>query len=137
VVWVFALPDSSPNQVPRPVRAEVPTRSVAEGVFTAAQAARGEQVYTQHCTGCHAVGNYAGQALLTKWGSGRLSDIYRDIATSMPPANPGGLSAGDYAAIVAYFLRETGYTMSAADEALPGDSFQLNRFVIDVPGSRY
>jgi PQQ-dependent dehydrogenase (methanol/ethanol family) len=137
VVWVFALPDSSPHQVPRPVRAEVPTRSVAEGVFTAAQAARGEQVYTQQCTGCHAVGNYAGQALLTKWGSGRLSDIYRDIATSMPPANPGGLAAGDYAAIVAYFLRETGYPMNTADEELPGDSFQLNRYVIDVPGSRY
>lgn len=137
MVWVFALPDSSPHQVPRPTRADVPTRSVAQGVFSAAQAERGEQVYTQQCTGCHAVGNYSGQALLTKWGSGRLSDIYRDISTSMPPSNPGGLSNEDYASIVAYFLRETGYAVGTTEEQLPPDSFQLNRFIIDVPGLKY
>lgn len=137
VIWVFALPERRPREAPRPVRAEVPTLSVAAGVFNAAQAELGERIFGQHCSGCHDGGNYSGQAMLARWGSGTLGDIYRDIALSMPPSNPGGLAPEEYAGIVAYFLRETGYSPGGGDAVLPPDGFQLQRFVIDVPGLNY
>jgi mono/diheme cytochrome c family protein len=137
VIWVFALPDKAPRQVPRPVRAEVSDISVGSGVYSDAQAALGARVFEENCSDCHTAGNYAGQALHTKWGSFTLGDIYRDIAVSMPPANPGGLAPESYASIIAYLLRETGYPAGEEETILPADGFQLRRFIIDVPGLNY
>jgi alcohol dehydrogenase (cytochrome c) len=137
VIWVFALPERNPTQVPRPVRAEVMTVSVSEGVFSAAQVARGARVFAQHCSECHATENYSGQSLQAKWGSFSLGDIYQDISLSMPPVNPGGLSPEDYASIVAYLLSESGYLPGDETATLPGDRFQLQRYVIDIPGLIY
>jgi len=137
VIWVFALPERNPTQVSRPVRASVPDISVAAGVFNAQQAARGEQVYAQNCSACHDAENYAGQSLQAKWGGFTLGDIYNDISVSMPPENPGGLSPEDYASIVAYLLQESGYAPGEGSAQLPGDNFQLRRYVIDVPGLVY
>ena len=137
VIWVFALPDRTPSQVPRPQRASVQTQSVAEGVFSSAQVSRGETVFAQHCIQCHAAENFSGQSLQAKWGSFTLGDIYRDISIAMPPQNPGGLTPEDYASIVAYLLSESGYLPGDSDVQLPGDRFQLQRFVIDVPGLIY
>jgi alcohol dehydrogenase (cytochrome c) len=44
---VFALPDDKPREVPRPTRLDQPRRSLADGVFTAGQAAQGEQLFEQ------------------------------------------------------------------------------------------
>ena len=131
VVWVFALPEGAPSQVPRPVRADVPQRSVLDGVFSARQANEGAQLFEQECSTCHDAENYAGENLLAKWGGGTLSDIYQDISLLMPPANPGGLTGYSYASIIAHFLRETGYP--EGDRALPGDTTQLRSFTIDPP----
>jgi outer membrane protein assembly factor BamB len=49
VMWVFALPDDEPREVPRPTRRDQPQRSLADGVFTAGQAAQGEQLFEQEC----------------------------------------------------------------------------------------
>lgn len=137
VIWVFALPERNPTQVARPVRASVPDISVAAGVFSAQQAAQGEQVYAQNCSGCHDAENYAGQSLQAKWGGFSLGDIYSDISVTMPPENPGGLSPEEYASIVAYLLQESGYLAGEDEMRLPGDNFQLQRYVIDVPGLTY
>ena len=136
VIWVFALPDGRAREVPRPTRADMPEISVAAGIFSPEQSARGEQVFTQNCSGCHASANYAGQAFQAKWGGFTLGDIYSDISVSMPPANPGGLPPEDYASIIAFLLRETGYVNDASAQ-LPADGFQLRRYVIDVPGLNY
>jgi alcohol dehydrogenase (cytochrome c) len=137
VIWVFALPDNQPRQVPRPVRAQVSDISVGSGVYSQAQAARGASVFEEHCSDCHTADNYAGQALHTKWGSFTLGDIYNDISISMPPANPGGLAPEDYASIIAHLLSETGYQAGGAEAVLPADNFQLRRYSIDVPGRNY
>ncbi|MDX1563669.1 MAG: PQQ-binding-like beta-propeller repeat protein, partial [Gammaproteobacteria bacterium] len=132
VIWVFALPDDEPLQVPRPVRLDMPERSVLDGVYRQTQADQGEQIFNQECLSCHEVANYIGDNLLAKWGGGTLSDIYQDIALTMPPANPSGLTPVSYASIVAYFLSESGYPSSNA--TLPGDRFQLGSITIDSSG---
>ena len=137
VIWVFSLPQGSPGEVPRPVRAEISSVSVSEGVFSNSQAEQGLSAFSRHCSQCHEAGNYAGQALQAKWGGFTLADIYSDISVTMPPSNPGGLSADEYVSIIAYLLRESGYSPGSQNDNLPPDQFQLTRYKIDVPGLAY
>ena len=127
-VWVVALPESAPQQVPRAVRRTGPSRSVIDGVYQDRQAEEGSQLYAQECAVCHEIDNYIGENFTAKWADGTLGDIYQDISLQMPPANPGGLTPVSYASIVAYFLRESGYPSSGT--ALPGDGFQLGNISI-------
>ena len=90
----------------------------------------GEQLFNQECSSCHEIDVYSGENLTAKWGGGRLSDIYNDIALTMPPQNAGGLTPVSYTSIIAYFLRESGY--ESGNSVLPGDAFQLGNFTIDA-----
>jgi alcohol dehydrogenase (cytochrome c) len=128
VMWVFALPDDKPRAVPRPTRADTPSRSLADGVFTAAQAAQGKALFEQECDACHEIANYTGTNFAAKWGGGTLADVYQDFALAMPPANAGGLTPTTYASIVAYFASASGYPTGSA--ALPGDATQLRAIAI-------
>ncbi len=132
VMWVFALPDDEPRPLPRPTRRDRPSRSLADGVFTASQAAQGKQLFAQECSLCHQPANYTGANFAAKWGAGTLGDVYQDMALSMPPANAGGLTPATYASIVAFFASESGYP--AGNEALPGDAVQLRGIAIGAAG---
>jgi mono/diheme cytochrome c family protein len=131
-MWVFALPGAEPRVVPRPTRLDRPARSLRDGVFTANQAAQGQQLFAQECSMCHQAANYTGVNFAAKWGEGTLGDVYQDVALTMPPANAGGLTPATYASIVAFFASESGYT--AGNEALPGDVAQLRAIAIGAPG---
>ena len=134
VMWVFALPDAAPRVIPRPVRRDLPSRSVADGVFTAAQAAQGKQIFEQECGTCHAAENYTGTNFAAKWSDVTLGDLYQDISLAMPPANPGGLTPASYASILAYFLEASGYPEGRTE--LPGDRFQLGGVTIGAAPAR-
>ena len=131
VMWVFALPDDEPRQVPRPTRRDRPARSLGDGVFTANQAAQGGRLFEQECDACHERENYTGANFAAKWGEGTLGDVYQDIALAMPPANAGGLTPATYASIVAFFASESGYPAGTTE--LPGDAMQLRGIAIGAP----
>jgi mono/diheme cytochrome c family protein len=93
-------------------------------MFTAPQAARGEQRFQQACSTCHSIEEQAG-SLRTRWSSGTLADLFKVIATTMPQNNPGSLTSEDYASIVAFYLRQSGH--SPGPNELPSDPAQLAR----------
>jgi hypothetical protein len=128
VMWVFALPDGAPRPIPRPARRDLPTRSLGDGVFTEAQAAEGEQRFSQECRACHDPANYTGANFAAKWSDGTLADVYQDISLAMPPANAGGLTPATYASIIAFFASRSGYPVGDAE--LPADAALLRS--IDV-----
>jgi alcohol dehydrogenase (cytochrome c) len=128
VLWVFALPDAEPRPVPRPTRRDRARRSLADGVFTAAQAAQGERLFEQECRACHEPASYTGANFTAKWGGGTLGDVYQDISLAMPPANAGGLTPATYASIVAFFVSASGHPAGRAE--LPGDAAALR--AIDI-----
>jgi alcohol dehydrogenase (cytochrome c) len=130
VVWVFALPDDTPRPVPRPTRRDQPRRSLADGVFTATQAAQGKQLFEQECRACHEPANYTGANFAAKWGGGTLGDVYQDASLAMPPAKAGQLTPATYASIVAFFVGESGYPAGRTE--LPGDAVQLRNIEIDA-----
>jgi alcohol dehydrogenase (cytochrome c) len=131
VVWVFAATEEQAPAVSRRGFSIAPimsasggsasatatnvaaTRQAADGLYTSAQAARGEQHFKQACATCHSIDEQAG-SLRAKWGSGTLRDLFTAIATTMPQNNPGGLSPDAYASIVAFYLQKSGHAPGAA-----------------------
>ena len=82
------------------------------GVYTTAQANRGEAVYQKRCASCHGAalaGNagppLAGQDFLTIWNNQPVSDLFDKIHNTMPLDNPGTLTNPEVADVVAYILQ--------------------------------
>jgi mono/diheme cytochrome c family protein len=99
-----------------------PPSSIWDGVFTAAQARRGQAAYTGPCDRCHGykldgasddpdmlpAPPVAGRKFLRKWNGRSLAALVEYVRTTMPANNPGYLSDGDIADIVAYMLSVSG-----------------------------
>ena len=81
-------------------------------MYSAAQAARGEQIYRAQCGNCHgaamegAVGPpLAGQGFLANWSARPLAELADKIQKTMPFEQPGSLSRLQSADLVAYMLQ--------------------------------
>ena len=87
--------------------------TVLDGVYTHAQAERGEAVYSASCIGCHegqdADGpELMGRAFLDRWREDKLEPLFTFIKTTMPGNNPGSLDERAYTDIIAFILEENG-----------------------------
>lgn len=90
----------------------------APALFTTSQAQSGAQLYSQQCASCHA-GDLSGNVGPALKGSTfrqmaaaqdlTAQSLLEVVSQSMPKTNPGGLSAGQYDAIIAYILQQNGY----------------------------
>ena len=89
--------------------------SVAGGVFTEAQASRGEQTFRQVCGACHDTGEFSGGRFRLTWVGQTAGDLFDTISTLMPEGDPGSLRPAEYAAVVAYLLQLNGYPAGEAD----------------------
>lgn len=101
-------------------------RTVQDGVFSAAQAARGETLYAQRCAGCHGAalaGAQAppleGPAFRFKWRKEPLSALFIKIRYTMPPeaADAARLAPAQGADLVAHVLESNGFPAGTADFA--------------------
>jgi mono/diheme cytochrome c family protein len=106
-------------------------RSTMTGVYTADQAARGEQIYMNICVSCHPPATYTGETFRTSWGSRPLSELFTAITEKMPKNDPGSLTADEYAEVVAYLLQMNGIPAGKAD--LPGDVEALKTIRVETP----
>ena len=104
-----------------PLPAQTP-HTVLDGVYTAAQAERGEGSYQTKCAGCHgdtlygrAMGALRGDVFLDLWREESLSALYDHIKTRMPAGDPGSLSDSTYLDIVAYILKVNTYPAGSQD----------------------
>ena len=88
-------------------------RTVWDGVYTQAQADRGEKLYAERCAQCHgdaltgmeAAPALTGTSFYGNWEGETLQALFDRMRTSMPPDKPGSLSRAQAAEIVAYILR--------------------------------
>jgi mono/diheme cytochrome c family protein len=99
----------------------------ADGLFTAAQASRGERRFTQLCADCHRT-----VEITRSWFSGythqSASDLFTIMSMTMPESSPGSLDDDDYADILAYLLRLNDYP--AGDAELPANRSVLGAIAI-------
>jgi mono/diheme cytochrome c family protein len=88
------------------------TKSQWDGVYTAAQATRGEALYSQYCSACHGPGLTGGEMapplvgadFRANWNDLSVGDLFERIRTSMPQNNPGSLSRQQDADILAFMF---------------------------------
>jgi S-disulfanyl-L-cysteine oxidoreductase SoxD len=118
------------------------TASTRDGIFTTEQARRGQAAYTGPCDRCHGykldgasddpdmlpAPPVAGPKFLRNWNGRTLAALVEYLRVTMPANNPGYLSDGEWADIVAYMLSVSG--MPAGAEALQPDAETLARIVI-------
>jgi mono/diheme cytochrome c family protein len=79
--------------------------AIWSGVYTMAQAARGQTRYEASCRSCHQDGPRRADAFMREWGGTGLESVFNLIKVSMPAGAPSSLSDDAYLDIVAYMLQ--------------------------------
>lgn len=87
-------------------------RTVRDGVYSDAQATRGQALYKEQCASCHGDALTGAQApplaaddFIRNWQTTPLSDLVDKVKNTMPASAPGQLSRQQSADIVAHILR--------------------------------
>jgi quinohemoprotein ethanol dehydrogenase len=112
----LAIPAPAANS--RPLTTAAATgKTTQNGVFSDAQAMRGQAQYAQKCAACHMADltgsgsaiPLAGASFTQTWSGHTLDELYGVISTTMPQGNAGSLSPETYADIVAFILKANGF----------------------------
>ncbi len=94
--------------------------SVYDGVYTAAQATRGQQIMQSDCSGCHSPQDWAQGRLLGGWQNQPALSLVEFIRSTMPMDGPGRLTFEQYTDVFAAMLQlnniPAGSTELAANE---------------------
>ena len=145
-----AAKPAAPAAKPAPVAAAKPAAAAAggamptniwDGVYSNAQAKRGDVIYAQHCAMCHMVDmggkepapELAGDGFLSKWLGHDVGELYERVATTMPAGNPGTLKPSEYADIVAVLLQANNFKAGPTD--MKPDVAALKKVMIKKKGS--
>jgi mono/diheme cytochrome c family protein len=137
---LLVVPAALPS-VPTPTRESGPanaSRSVWDGVYTPAQAKRGEEQYETFCSSCHGsdlqgdgadAAALAGPRFTTKWDGRTLGALFTVATQTMPQDAPGTLSPQAYGDLLAYILQANGFPDGEMELAHDADT--LRRIVLE------
>ena len=100
-------------------------KTVWDGVYTKAQAARGKTVYGTTCARCHGetlLGGdearpLAGEAFVDRWNRKALWLLFDVTRRTMPDDGPAVLTRAETADVVAYLLSSNAFPAGAAELA--------------------
>jgi mono/diheme cytochrome c family protein len=119
-------------------------RTVWDGVYTEAQAARGRMQYMQACSSCHASdlrGDSTAPSLIEEsfsfqWGDATVGELLERIQKLMPSDRPNSLSSQTYRNIVAFILQSNRFP--PGEKELDSDADALGQIVITItrPGGQ-
>ncbi len=108
-------------------------RTVLDGVYSAAQAARGQSAYTSRCASCHFDdlsayrGTLHGIAFFENFEGDPLGSLFQVTKQTMPRDDPGSLDDQTYLDIIAYILQVNSYPSGSAELTL--DNFRNIKIV--------
>ena len=127
---------ATPPTAPAKPAAAMPDsmKSTQLGVYTDAQAKRGQQTYAGACMSCHTPTSHQGLTFTQNWDQHPLYDLYSYVSTQMPQDNPGSLAPGDAADVVAFLLKL--YAMPAGTTELAPDTVAMKKILIDSRTTR-
>ena len=117
-------------------------RTVWDGVFTEAQASRGEAAYLRACAACHkedllgggTAPALAGEAFFRRWNESTLDDVVQTMRSSMPQEAPNSLDGQVYVDVTTYLLKASG--SPTGSEELTSDRDRLKRVRVTLAPSR-
>ena len=114
-------------------------QSAWDGVYSDAQASRGERQYGRSCEQCHGP-DLGGDAVMeipaltldsfmTSWNGRSVKDLFDTLKRSMPKDKPGSLDTGAYVDVVAYLLQANKFPSGPRE--LPRTPEQLEPILIE------
>jgi mono/diheme cytochrome c family protein len=106
-------------------------KSVKAGVYTAAQADRGQSLFRSKCASCHAPNRFTDDLFYTSFAGKPLWEMFDVISDSMPEDNPGSLKKEEYADVIAYLLKLNNFPTGETD--LPTDKEALSLIQMEKP----
>lgn len=135
---------------PQPTQAQSP-RSNWSGIFTAAQAQRGEELYLQQCSQCHGsdltgiprvppfpgasdrTPELVGPVFNSNYNEMSIADLFDRIRISMPQDKPGSLRPRNVAEVLAYMLLQGGFPPGPHELPDRSDDLRRIRFLSQKP----
>jgi mono/diheme cytochrome c family protein len=116
-------------------------KTTLDGVYTAAQATRGEAVYKESCASCHGddlSGGGQAPALNDKdfnmdWIDLSLNDLSERIRLSMPADKPGSLSPAQTVDVIAFLLSKGTFPAGQAEIPVDAEALKAIKFVSPKP----
>jgi mono/diheme cytochrome c family protein len=112
------------------------SRTIWSGIFSAAQAKRGEMITGQRCAMCHNADLAGGQDgpplvgsdVLQAWSGSSVGDLFDRIRTTMPADAPQSLSGQDTADILAFIFSQN--KCPPGEQELPSNMEALKQIQI-------
>jgi len=106
-------------------------KTTLDGVYTAAQSARGQKIYADSCASCHGddlsgggqAPALAGKEFNGDWVDLSMNDLFDRTRLSMPADKPGSLTPAQTVDVIAFLLKKGNFPPGAAD--LPSDAAAL------------
>lgn len=97
--------------------------SVRDGVYSTAQAGRGESAYRESCAKCHGAKlegqgqapGLTGDDFNSSWNGMTVDDLFERVQETMPADKPGQLNRNQNADILAYIFQVNKYPAGAKD----------------------
>jgi S-disulfanyl-L-cysteine oxidoreductase SoxD len=101
------------------------SRSVWDGVYTDAQAKRGQPLYNDKCASCHSADLTGGESapplaggqFMSNWEGLTAAQLFDRMKISMPQNKPGSLSGQENADILAYMFQVNGFPVGKTELA--------------------
>lgn len=117
-------------------------RTVWDGVYTEAQAERGQKAFVLNCGGCHrddmsggddSEPPLRGDHFTVKWEGAPVAALYDFMANSMPKSRPGSLALETCVDILAFMLKANGMPSGKAELTTNIDALDAITFTARKP----
>jgi mono/diheme cytochrome c family protein len=123
---------------PRASARQADVRTVWDGVYTDAQAARATSAFGQSCSNCHSLtsqgeGPLAGEKFWEGFTQKTVGDLLTYVRTNMPNGRGGSLPASTYNDLVALILKSNGFPAGMVELA-PETAASVQIIPKDGPG---
>lgn len=135
ILWTAGIAQSSLRAQAAPAGA---AKTVWDGVYTDAQAERGQAVYKSACVECHGAdltGDGFAPALIGaefegNWSDLSVGDLFERIRVSMPPSGAASVTPAQKADIVAYLMKANKYPAGTVELEPKTDALKLIKIVM-------
>jgi mono/diheme cytochrome c family protein len=116
-------------------------RSTWSGIYTDAQARRGQAVYDELCVSCHLrdltgadqAPGLVGPDFNNQWSDMSIHDLFERTRISMPADNPGTMKPEQVADVLAFVLSKGGFPAGEAELPSQADALKNIKFLAARP----
>jgi mono/diheme cytochrome c family protein len=127
--------------VPALILVSAQGKTTLDGIYTEAQAGRGQKIYADSCSSCHGddlsgsgqAPALAGKEFNVDWNDLAMSDLFDRTHGTMPADKPGTLKPEQAADVIAYLLQKGGFPAGQTELATDGATLKAIKFVSPKP----